>query len=233
MIEASTTRSPSIPLKRSCGSTTASASAPMRQVPAGWWSVLAWRAGVGEVVLVGLHLRPRQALGQDEGLQRVLPHDLARQLQALDRHLAVIGVGPVVRVDQRRGRRVGAGQPHRAARARAQEGRVQRDARLAAWRRRRPRSPSRGRGGTGCRASGPIGSAYQKPPVSKRVEATGPLRVSRYCRPASADQMRLGVAVIGVRAGAFGDHEEVEVVLQVRADARAGRGRPGCRARAR
>ena len=33
--------------------------------------------------------------------------------------------------------------------------------------------------------------------------------------------VRFGVAVIGVRAGAFGDHEEVEVVLQVRAHLRA------------
>ena len=36
MIEASTTRRPSMPLTRSCGSTTAVGSAPMRQVPLGW-----------------------------------------------------------------------------------------------------------------------------------------------------------------------------------------------------
>jgi hypothetical protein len=35
MMDASTTRSPAIPLKRNCGSTTAAASAPMRQVPTG------------------------------------------------------------------------------------------------------------------------------------------------------------------------------------------------------
>jgi len=35
MIEASTTRNPAIPLSRSRGSTTAAASAPIRQVPAG------------------------------------------------------------------------------------------------------------------------------------------------------------------------------------------------------
>src|SRR5690606_23365401 len=34
--EASTTRRPSMPRTRSCGSTTAAASLPMRQVPAGW-----------------------------------------------------------------------------------------------------------------------------------------------------------------------------------------------------
>jgi hypothetical protein len=36
MIEASTTRRPSMPLTRSCGSTTAVGSVPMRQVPLGW-----------------------------------------------------------------------------------------------------------------------------------------------------------------------------------------------------
>ena len=34
-------------------------------------------------------------------------------------------------------------------------------------------------------------SAYQKPPVSKRLEATGPRLVSRYCSPATADQCGL------------------------------------------
>ena len=36
MIEASTTRSPAIPFTRSCGSTTARGSVPMRAVPTGW-----------------------------------------------------------------------------------------------------------------------------------------------------------------------------------------------------
>ena len=43
MIEASTTRSRSMPLNRRRGSTTAAASLPIRQVPAGWWSVFECR----------------------------------------------------------------------------------------------------------------------------------------------------------------------------------------------
>ena len=31
---------------------------------------------------------------------------------------------------------------------------------------------------------GAVGSAYQKPPVSNRLEATGPFFRSRYCMPA-------------------------------------------------
>ncbi len=42
--DASATRSPSMPMSCSCGVTTlyGSCSGPMRQVPTGWWSVLAW-----------------------------------------------------------------------------------------------------------------------------------------------------------------------------------------------
>jgi len=40
MTEASTTRRPSTPRTRRSGSTTAPASVPARQVPAGWWTVM-------------------------------------------------------------------------------------------------------------------------------------------------------------------------------------------------
>ena len=43
MTEASTTLSRSMPLKRRRGSTTAPGSDPIRQVPAGWWSVFECR----------------------------------------------------------------------------------------------------------------------------------------------------------------------------------------------
>ena len=52
------------------------------------------------------------------------------------------------------------------------------------------------------------------------VEATGPLRNRTYCSPAQSVRCELGVAVIGVVARAFGDDVEVEMVLQVAADAR-------------
>ena len=153
------------------------------------------------------------------GLQRFLPHDFARQPQALDRHLAVVGIGPVVR-DRSAARRPGRRCPAAPCRASAGAG-----TRSSASRpdcsasRRRPRCRSRGRDGTGCRASAAVGSAYQKPPVSKRLDATGPFLNSRYCRPAHGRAVQLGVVVVGVVAGAFGDDEQVEMVLQVGADA--------------
>ena len=49
---------------------------------------------------------------------------------------------------------------------------------------------------SGERASG---SAYQKPPVSKRLDATGPRRDSRYCDAGQRRPVQLGVAVVGMR----------------------------------
>ena len=60
----------------------------------------------------------------------------------------------------------------------------------------------------------------------------GPLRNSRYCRPAHRRAVRAGVAVVGVVAGALGDDEEIEMVLQVGADARQVVHRPRRRPRA-
>ena len=63
-------------------------------------------------------------------------------------------------------------------------------------------------------------SAYQKPPVSKSVEVTGPVLNRRYWTPAQTRAMQLRDAVVGVVAGAFADDVEIEVVLQVAADPR-------------
>ena len=63
-------------------------------------------------------------------------------------------------------------------------------------------------------------SAYQKPPVSNRVEVTGPVLNRRYCEPRPDRAMRLRDAVVGVIAGAFADRVEIEMVLHVAADAR-------------
>ena len=42
---------------------------------------------------------------------------------------------------------------------------------------------------------------------------------SRYCRPAQAVRCSLAYVVVGVVAGAFGDDEQIEMILQVGADA--------------
>ncbi len=68
-----------------------------------------------EVIRVRPHLWPRQALRENEILERRLQQDLLRQLQTPDRHLAIQRVGKIVRIDPRRAGRVGAGQPHGAA----------------------------------------------------------------------------------------------------------------------
>lgn len=64
-------------------------------------------AAVVEKLFVGHHLRSGKPFGHDIGLQRRLLHDLARDLQPFQGHRPVVGIGPVVRVDQWRGGRVG------------------------------------------------------------------------------------------------------------------------------
>ncbi len=155
--EASTTRKPSSPRRRRSGVVAAPVAAPHRAGSHGMVVGLARAIGVLRELLVALEPGAGQALGEHEGLERGLAHDFARQPQPLQRALAVVGVGPVVGIDQRRGGGIGAGEAHRAARARAQKGGIERDAGIAASARRPPRSPSRGRDGTGCRASAPRG----------------------------------------------------------------------------
>ena len=74
--------------------------------------------GLAEAARVGLELGarpdlgPGQMLAPDVGAERGLGHDLAGELEAAQRHLEVVGLGPVVRVDHGRrssGRRCAAG----------------------------------------------------------------------------------------------------------------------------
>lgn len=85
-------------------------------------------ADIVEQLFVGVAAGPRQALGHQKGLERILPQDIARDPKGLQRHFAVIAVGPVVGIDERCNRRIATRQPHRAARARAQKCGVERNA---------------------------------------------------------------------------------------------------------
>ena len=62
-----------------------------------------------------------------EGLQRRLLHDFPRNLQTFERHLPIVRILPVVRIDQGRARRVGRGEPDGTARARVQIGGIECD----------------------------------------------------------------------------------------------------------
>ena len=62
-------------------------------------------------------------------------------------------------------------------------------------------------------------SAYQKPPVSKSVEVTGPVLNSKILEPSPDSAMRTRDAIIGVVACAFRDGVQIEVILHIRADA--------------
>ena len=128
MIEESQTRRPSRPRTRRSGSTTAISPVPMAQAPDGMVVGLAGAEGVLGQLLVGGEVRGRAAHGHQERPQGRLLHDLARHPQALQRHAAVVGIGPVVGVDQGRVGRIAALEPDGAARARAQEGGVEREA---------------------------------------------------------------------------------------------------------
>ena len=89
MIEASTTRSPSIPLKRRRVHDRARVRCPCGRCRRGGGR--SWRAaGVVEVVLVGLHIRPRQAFGQDKGFSASCRMISRASFSPSDRHLAVV-----------------------------------------------------------------------------------------------------------------------------------------------
>ena len=118
-------------------------------------------------------------------------------------------------------RDVGAGEPHAAARARPQKRRVQGDAGIFQSLRRRPRCRSRGRDGTGCRASPAAPSAVGVPEAAG-LEQGGGDRPSAEQEILQPGPERCGAAwrsVIGDVARAFGDDVEIEMVLEIRADA--------------
>ena len=175
MTEESQTRRPSMPRSFRSGATTATASVPMRQVPTGWWSVLAGAAGIVEQFLVGVERRAGQALGAGRRACSAGCRMISRaSLQPLERHRRGRAGRPSSSdrsADGRRGRRWPAAPCRASADA---DRRNSASRRRSSASRRRPRCRSRGRDGTGCRASGASGSAYQKPPVSNRLEATGP-----------------------------------------------------------
>jgi hypothetical protein len=115
MIEASTTRKPSMPRTLSRWSTTASASLPMRQVEV---RVIDRRAGAAaeiEHVLIALDLRARIDFFRTIGLQRRCREDLAQDADDVDEGAAV-GLGrKIIDADFRRHRRVRASDAERAA----------------------------------------------------------------------------------------------------------------------
>ncbi len=175
-------------------------------------------AGVGEVVGLRPHIGAGEAFGADVILERGLAHDLLREFQATDRHLAVVGVFPIVGVDEGGGVGVAGGEAHGAARPGAEVGGIERDA-------------ARGHGGDASldpRAKaemkldvGGAGVGVGVPEAARLEErrGDGALAGEEVLQARDGGPVRFGVAVVGVGAGAFGDDEEVDVVLQVRADA--------------
>ena len=83
--------------------------------------------GVGEVVLVCPDIRSRQDFAADIGCKGRCREDLLCKLQAPNRHVAVMRVGPVVRVNERRVSRICRGEPDCAARTRSHVSRIESD----------------------------------------------------------------------------------------------------------
>ena len=103
-IELSATRSPSTPITRHSGSTTAPGivRAPHPAGAAGVIGAFGVLADEGVELGVGLHLRPRLDLVADVGREGVLREDLARQADAGAEVLPVLLVAHVVEADPRR-----------------------------------------------------------------------------------------------------------------------------------
>ena len=128
MIEASATRSPAIPWTRSRGSTTASTSRPIRQVPTGC-RLETPRTRISSIICSRSALRAGQHLLGDERLQRRLRRDLAAQSRAVDQRLEIVIAGEKIELDRRRRQRVGALDPHPTAALGAQMHRAEREGR--------------------------------------------------------------------------------------------------------
>ena len=203
MTEASTTRKPSSPRSRGRASRPRRRPAPSRR----------FRPDDGRSCTSGRRIAPAsssvsssspgQALGEHEGLQRRLAQDLAREPQAFERAFAIVRIGPVVGIDQRRGFRIGAREAHGSARARAQESGIERDARIAHLRDARldPRAEAEVKLNVG-RARGLVG-VPEAAGLEQRRGRPGPVLNKRYWTPAQIVRCESRDPVIGVVAGAF------------------------------
>ena len=165
------------------------------------------------------HARPGHPFGQHERPQRVLRQHPPHQLQPADRHVVVIGVGPEIRVDQRGCRRIGAGQPHRTPRPGPQIGRVQRHP--AMRHPRHARLDSRPQPEVKLQVGRPRGGVrIPEPPGFEQRRGDRPASGQQILHPRHCRPQRPGIAVIGVVPGAFGDGEQVQMVLQIRPHSR-------------
>ena len=163
------------------------------------------------------------ALRQDEGLEGRLAQDLAGQAKPCERHPPVLGLGEIIRIDQRHGGDVGAGEPHRAAGFRPDEGGIHRDAGIPQAR------DSRLDAGAEAEMELDIGPSLRRVPAAVAIPEAAGLEQGGGDRAAAEQQifeagperaMRPGIAVIAMVAGAFGDGIEIEMVLEIGSDAR-------------
>ena len=86
--------------------------------------------GVRGELRVGLLLRAGEDLALDHRPERRLRHDLARPAHAADREPHVLGIGEIVRIDQRLLGRVGRGEPDRR---RCERGRATQELMVMPW----------------------------------------------------------------------------------------------------
>ena len=115
MTEASATRSPSIPRTLRAASTTAPSSAPMRQVPTGCQTVVILARTQASISSSDRIASPGGDFVVAIGIERRLPHDLARKPDPVAHHKAVGFRGERVGVNLRRGAGIGGGDTDLAA----------------------------------------------------------------------------------------------------------------------
>ena len=204
MIEESQTRSPSMPRTLRSGPTTAIASAPILQVPDGMMVGLAAcgrrsRPDPPRSSPAGRAWRSARMKGSSAFWRMISRADA----QALERHRAVVRIGPVVRIDQRMRR---PDRPTAAAPCRASadaERRSSASRRHSSAARRPPRCPSRGRDGTGCRAQRRLLVGLPEAAGLEQGRGDGPLLEQEILQAGPDRAMRLDHAVIGEVARAF------------------------------
>ena len=128
MMEQSTTHSPSAPRTRRRGSTTAPSSLPMRHVPEGWKMVAPLRRAKSRMSASLSTAGPGRDLLRDQIGQGRRVRELARELDALDRVVAVRLGREIIGVDARTLQRIARGEFDRAAAFRPQLADRQREA---------------------------------------------------------------------------------------------------------